>query len=63
MGNFRDTILAIGLAVACCALPILLVSGVSIGGGVLFGETVLVVAGLAGIAYAVFRVARGRRRA
>jgi hydrogenase maturation factor HypE len=62
MLNFRDTVLPIALAVLCCALPILLISGVSIGGGLLLGETALVVAGLGGIGYVVYRVARRRRR-
>ena len=61
MLNFRDTVLPIALAVLCCALPILLISGVSIGAGVILGEIALVVAGLGGIGYAAYRVARRRR--
>lgn len=61
MLNFRDSVLPIALAVLCCALPILLISGVSLGGGLLLGETALVVAGLGGIGYVVYRVARRRR--
>ncbi len=62
MLHFRDTVLPIALAVLCCALPILLISGVGIGGGLLLGEMALVVAGLGGIGFVVYRVARRRRR-
>ncbi len=58
MLNFKNTVLPVVVAVACCALPILLISGVSIGTGAIFRETVLVVAGLAAIGYAVYRVTR-----
>ncbi len=61
MLNFKDTVLPIALAVLCCALPILLLSGVSLGGGLLLGEMALVLAGLGGIGYVVYRVARRRR--
>ena len=61
MLHFRDTVLPIALAVLCCALPILLISGVSIGSGLLLGETALVLAGLGGIGYALYRVIRRRR--
>jgi len=62
MRNFGSVGLAIGLAVLCCALPLLLVSGVSIGAGVLFGKIALVTAGLAGIGFAVYRATRRRHR-
>ncbi len=61
MLNFRDSVLPIALAVLCCALPILLISGVSIGSGLLLGEMALVLAGLGGIGYVVYRVTRRRR--
>ncbi len=61
MLNFRDTVLAVVLAVACCALPILLISGISIGTGAIFRNAVLVVTGLAVIGYAVYTVTRRGR--
>lgn len=47
--------------VLCCALPILLVSGVTVGGGILLGKTVLVLIGLGGITYGVYRVTQRLR--
>lgn len=62
MQDFRSTALTIALMVLCCALPLLIISGVSIAGGAVFGQTALVLVGLAGIGYAVYKVTRRRRR-
>ena len=59
--NAREAALSIALLGLCCALPILLVSGVSIGAGLIFGEIALVAAGVGGIGYAVYKVTRRRR--
>ena len=59
--NARETVLTAALLGLCCALPILLVSGVSLGAGVLRGEIALIAVGLGGIGYAAYRVARRKR--
>ncbi len=51
----------IALVVLCCALPILLISGVSVGGGILLGKTMLVLVGLGSITYGVYRIAQRLR--
>ena len=61
MQDFRNTTLTIALMVLCCALPLLIISGISIAGGAIFGKTALVLVGLAGIGYAVYKVTRRRR--
>ncbi len=61
MQNGTGVVVAVGLAVLCCALPLLLISGASIGAGLIFGEIVLVTAGIGGIGYAVYKVTRRRR--
>jgi hypothetical protein len=61
MQNGIGAVVAVGLAVLCCALPVLLISGVSIGTGLIVGEIALVAAGVGGIGYAVYKVTRRRR--
>lgn len=63
MLSFKNTVLPIALAVLCCALPLLLISGVSLGAGIVLGEIVLVAVGVGGIGYAVYRSTRRRGRA
>jgi hypothetical protein len=62
MQNGRGAVVAVGLAVLCCALPLLFIAGASIGAGLIFGEIALVAAGIGGIGYAVYKVTRRRRR-
>ncbi|MDR7521172.1 MAG: hypothetical protein QN168_01790 [Armatimonadota bacterium] len=59
--NAREAMLTAAFLGFCCALPILLISGVSIGAGLLLGEIALIAVGLGGIAYAAYRVARRKR--
>ena len=61
MQNTKGAVVAVGLTVLCCALPLLLISGVSIGAGLIFGKIALVAVGVGGIGYAVYKVTRRRR--
>ncbi|MCL6551587.1 MAG: hypothetical protein K6W08_00485 [Firmicutes bacterium] len=56
MGGGTDAVVALVLAVLCCALPVLLVAGVSIGLGAVLGTAVPVLVGLAVVAYVVAQV-------
>ncbi len=51
----------VALVLFCCALPILLLSGVGVSVGIVLGKTILVLIGLGGIAYGVFMVTRRMR--
>ena len=50
MQNGIGAVVAVGLAVLCCALPLLFLSGVSIGAGLIFGEIALVAVGVGALA-------------
>jgi hypothetical protein len=56
MAGETDAVVALVLAVLCCALPVLLVAGVSIGLGAVLGTAVPVLVGLAVVAYVVAQV-------
>jgi len=58
---FMKAAIPVALVVLCCALPILLLSGVGISVGIILGKTILVLVGLGGITYGVFTVARRLR--
>lgn len=59
--NAREAVLTVALLGLCCALPILVLAGVSVGAGVILGKIALVALGLGGIGFAAHGAARGRR--
>ncbi len=61
-GGGTDAVIALALAVLCCALPLLVVAGVSIGAGAVLGAAVPVLVGLAVVGYVVVQATRRWRR-
>lgn len=61
LNDVRGSLLTIALAALCCALPIVIIAGVSIGGGILLGKAAVILAGLGGIGYVSYRLIRRRR--
>jgi len=58
---FMRVAIPVALVLLCCALPIFLLSGIGVAGGIFLGKTTLILVGLGGIVYGVYLVARRLR--